>query len=432
MREIADFFVRNSFYLELILAYVPFVLALKRRSFFVLRCVFSISLGLCLSNFIPSYIIIDSIILRYSYGMGWFAFIFVITLPILYFCFDIDIWTTLFCGVGGYAVQHIFHRLNSIPDYYIRHYTVGKLWVSAIIFIVLMFMVYGLTFLATKRLRTDKDYKVNNKQLVLVMLLLLGVTVIISYMGYFYTFYTKRFLDTPLNFVTAMYSCLIGILTINSLISNASNKKIENEAKILETLWKNSRKQYEISKQSIELLNIKYHDLKYQIQAVVKDKDALLEVYQCLDAYGSILRTKNETLDVVLAEKSYQCKKENIQIACIVDGELLQDMHAVDIYSLFGNAIDNAIECLSLVKDSDKKFLNVTVKKLGSMVNIIFENYFPSENLGNTINIETTKADKNNHGYGLKSISYIVEKYSGNIRVSQANNLFVLNIILPL
>lgn len=46
-------------------------------------------------------------------------------------------------------------------------------------------------------------------------------------------------------------------------------------------------------------------------------------------------------------------------------------------------------------------------------------------------NITTTKADKLFHGYGLKSIRYIAEKYHGNVEISTKGNVFTLQIVLP-
>ena len=42
----------------------------------------------------------------------------------------------------------------------------------------------------------------------------------------------------------------------------------------------------------------------------------------------------------------------------------------------------------------------------------------------------TTKNDHNSHGYGMKSIRYIVEKYNGNLIIDCNNNIFVLSILL--
>ena len=44
----------------------------------------------------------------------------------------------------------------------------------------------------------------------------------------------------------------------------------------------------------------------------------------------------------------------------------------------------------------------------------------------------TTKADRAYHGYGLKSIRFITEKYGGTMSIQSADNIFSLNILFPL
>ena len=56
------------------------------------------------------------------------------------------------------------------------------------------------------------------------------------------------------------------------------------------------------------------------------------------------MRTGNEILDTILTEKSLICENSGIHINCVADGSLLAFMNPVDLYTLFGNALDNAIE----------------------------------------------------------------------------------------
>ena len=74
---------------------------------------------------------------------------------------------------------------------------------------------------------------------------------------------------------------------------------------------------------------------------------------RCLDTYDSSFNTGNKSLDVVLTEKKLLCDNKGIKFFCMADGKLLNGIKVSDIYSLFGNAIDNAIECLADVADED-------------------------------------------------------------------------------
>lgn len=102
------------------------------------------------------------------------------------------------------------------------------------------------------------------------------------------------------------------------------------------------------------------------------------------------------------------------------------------MYSLFGNIIDNAIDAVMRLDDKEKRNINVIVKNVNSFVSIEVRNYYSGE-----IKIDenglpvTTKADKNYHGFGFKSICMVVEKYGGDIKVSADSEIFTLSVMFP-
>ena len=86
--------------------------------------------------------------------------------------------------------------------------------------------------------------------------------------------------------------------------------------------------------------------------------------------YDSSVRTGNETLDVLLANKSLQCEQRGIRFDRMIDGELLDFMKPADIYSLFGNAVDNAIEAVLRLDDDADRYVSMTVCKRKEMLSI--------------------------------------------------------------
>jgi sensor histidine kinase regulating citrate/malate metabolism len=134
----------------------------------------------------------------------------------------------------------------------------------------------------------------------------------------------------------------------------------------------------------------------------------------------------------MLGAKIFQASKNQIRITCVADGKLLDFMHVTDICTIFGNALDNAIENAVLIEDPEKRMIHVTVSAQKSFVLINISNYFEGKiELKNNALPKTTKHDKCNHGFGLKSIGYAVEKYNGTMSVSAENNWFELKILMP-
>ena len=133
--------------------------------------------------------------------------------------------------------------------------------------------------------------------------------------------------------------------------------------------------------------------------------------------------------------KSLLCTKNHIQMKYFGDCSSLNFIDKSDLYSLFGNAIDNAIEAVNKTDNKDLRTINLIVRPIHSLVSIRVENYFSGEiKLDNAGLPITTKKDKDYHGYGIKSIMYIAKKYNGDVRINvdNENHIFSLSILLPL
>lgn len=136
-------------------------------------------------------------------------------------------------------------------------------------------------------------------------------------------------------------------------------------------------------------------------------------------------------LDTLLTSKNLRCMQHKIDMTCVVDGTLFDFMDVMDICSIFGNAIDNAIECELKLKDYSKRMIHVDAFSEKSFLIIRFENYYEGD-----IQFEkgvpvTTKTEKKLHGYGLKSLRYTVHKYRGEVHIDTKNNWFSLRILIP-
>ena len=116
----------------------------------------------------------------------------------------------------------------------------------------------------------------------------------------------------------------------------------------------------------------------------------------------------------------------------IADGAQLAGMETGDIYTLFGNATENAIEYLQKLPDPEKRFLHLSVKRMGELVAIHRENYYEGpDRTGDAALPHTTKENKSYHGFGLRSIQMTAEKYGGEMSVHAKDHLFCLDVILP-
>ena len=212
---------------------------------------------------------------------------------------------------------------------------------------------------------------------------------------------------------------------------------MRQELEVMNMLWRKEQEQYELSKENIALINQKCHDLKHQIRAIRsmnrEEIDAYLnEMEDSVEIYESIVRTGNEVLDTILTEKSLYCKERGITVSCVADGSQMGFINTIDLYAILGNALDNAIEAVEKFKHEEKRQIDVMIYRQQQflVINIVnptkeipvFEEELP----------KTTKSDRFHHGFGLKSIQYMVKKYDGNLNVSVEDDCFSLKILIPI
>lgn len=212
---------------------------------------------------------------------------------------------------------------------------------------------------------------------------------------------------------------------------------MRQELEVMNMLWKKEQEQYELSKENIALINQKCHDLKHQIRAIrymnQEEIDAYLnEMEESIQIYESIVKTGNEVLDTILTEKSLYCKERGITVSCVADGSQMRFMNTIDLYAILGNALDNAMEAVEKFECEEERQIDVMIYRqqqflVINIINPMKENLVFEEELP-----RTTKKDRFHHGFGLKSIRYIVKKYDGNLNVSTEDGCFSLKILLPI
>lgn len=213
--------------------------------------------------------------------------------------------------------------------------------------------------------------------------------------------------------------------------------RVRRELEAVQSALRTQYQQYQLSRESIDLINRKYHDLKHQITVLRAEPDSakrsafLDQMEEEIRVYEAQNKTGNQVLDTILTSKSLYCARNGISLTCVADGSLLDFMEPMDLSAVFGNALDNAIECEEGIPDREKRLIHVTVSARQGFVLVRFENYCEgSLRFAGGLPV-TTKADTDYHGYGLKSIQFVAKKYGGNISARMEKQWFVLQLLLP-
>ena len=127
----------------------------------------------------------------------------------------------------------------------------------------------------------------------------------------------------------------------------------------------------------------------------------------------------------MLSGKSMLCREKGIQLLAYADAAPLDFVNAMDLCSIFGNALDNAIESAEKLEDPEKRQIKVYVYAQNQFVIIRFENFYDGLPL-------TTKKNQSLHGYGIRNIRENARKYGGNVNIRAEDGCFQLLVLLPL
>ena len=202
-------------------------------------------------------------------------------------------------------------------------------------------------------------------------------------------------------------------------------RKKEEEKSLYELEMKNA---YYMEKlQAQEQIRELYHDLKNHLLYAEKE-ELSEEIQEKLRSYENYYETGNEFLNVILADKIGKAKKDNIQLECNVDFSQGDFIEALDISTIFGNLLDNAIEASKKIENGEKYiFINVAVK--GQLLIIVIKNSmrtFACEQL------QTDKWNKTYHGYGLSNVRKSLKKYNGELKMHTDEKEFRVSVVIPL
>lgn len=177
-----------------------------------------------------------------------------------------------------------------------------------------------------------------------------------------------------------------------------------------------------------------YHDLKNHL-LVMESRQNVAETRQMAETlrsqiadYEDYVHTGNEFLDIILKDKAAKAREKQIDFSALVDFKGMDFIEPLDISTIFGNAIDNAMEASERLPE-DQRLITVKAERVRDMLIITVEN---NTLLGTQPADGTTKKDRFVHGFGIPNIKKAVEKYDGQCSFRQEDGTYLLKILIPI
>ena len=372
--------------------------------------------------FIPSMMVIVGLLLGYIYICNDFSF-----KEAGFYCVKAFI-------NGEFAASmcwQIYYYLRYVRGMQGEHWR----WVELVLVYAVIFAILTLIELNLKK--DLEELHITRRELLVVIIIAASVFAMsnLSYLDQNGLFSGSFVMDI---FIIRTLVDLSGIAVLYAYHIQVKEVQIRFEKDALHNIMEMQYKNYQLSKENIDMVNQKYHDLKHQINLLKSGADSekageyLEQMEREIKIYETQNKTGNKVLDTILTSKSMHCQRHGIELKFMGEGQLLNFMEDMDISALFGNMLDNAIESVVKIKDRQKRLISLHVIQDKQFIRIRTENYC-EENVQFQDGIPiTTKKDKRFHGYGMKSMKKIIEKYGGSVMAGKTDNWFELKILIPM
>ena len=322
--------------------------------------------------------------LGYLLQFGAFTLILAACVGAVLLLFDASVWVALFCVTAGYTAQNLATGATELVASVAR--ALGANPSAPAFYLTNDLVCLTLVFLATylllaRRITHEGLVQMENHSMLAMMpvvsLVIIGFDIVIKAL-------TGEGLGLAYVVALRLFHGIACVATLWIEYQLLYRVRVERDQATAARLMAERERQLALSRESIDAINIKCHDLRHQIRSLADG------------------------------------------------GAALGFMAPADLYALFGNALDNAIEAVSELGDPARRSISLVVRRAMGGVSIHVENYYAGERRFSADGMpETTKADRSSHGFGTRSMRQIAERYDGSFSAEAAGGVFRLDVILP-
>ena len=236
---------------------------------------------------------------------------------------------------------------------------------------------------------------------------------------------------------TLTASCFLALILIVSLESRLYAEKEKQQAQAMQRVMERQQQQYILRKNNIDQVRRQYHDMKNLLLYLENRPSSenlqshIRKMLGDIHPFETIVDTGNEAMDILLSEKLRQCEQWHITCTVIADGGLFGFISPMDMVTIVGNAMDNAIEACENIELKKRKILFV-MNKVNGFIIINMENTYNSDEYNKMRENSLTTTKENHMGVGMSVIKKTVEKYDGLFNVLPTEKKFVVEITIPI
>ena len=339
----------------------------------------------------------------------------------------------------------VYYIVMTLLDIFVYALTSFSPSTSGSILIILFALLLSLTlYFSEQFIKSFRDKKLSKKSFVF---LLIPVSQAITYASFGFATITifPRYAEllNKSNSLAGMPAIILSAAVTLSLIADIIAFKqyvisldmaqIEAENKALEYQNQLNLNYFsELKENETELRKIK-HDisgcLETMKEIIYTEKDTekaqhfFDELSMTLGNITTGFYCKNSLINAIIISKSKICDKQGIRLSAEIKIPEALNISDTDICRILVNMLDNAIEANE--KEDKNKFIDLSIKENDGFIYLSTLNPFSGENIGST-----TKENKKEHGYGLRILNDIAQKYNGYTKTAADKNVIFILIVL--
>lgn len=209
----------------------------------------------------------------------------------------------------------------------------------------------------------------------------------------------------------------------NLLLDKKRSEYSQKYAQIVKEQYDQTRRLRHDMKQYTESLSTLLRTEKY-----VSALDLIDKQIESLSKVETIIDVDNDFVNAILNTKLTYAKSLNIDVICSIMKNI-SGIDDLDLCYLLGNMLDNAVSAAEKC-DPELRLIEVNIFSVGSRLIILVKNSITSSVLAGNPKLKSSKPNLDNHGFGVKTIRSIADKYLGDVYFYEEDLTFICRVEL--
>lgn len=314
----------------------------------------------------------------------------------------------------------------------IRYFFQAPLWSYLGSYILMLFLVY-------KFLKKPFNNMLRNasNKIFLLFIILQSLYYIYSYLLTEYQFANivvdKLYLIRQIPLLIVLIAYVLLVLIFNTLSEKSELNNTRNIMALQLTTATDKIEQFKISQKQTAIYHHDFrHHLSYIKGCISQNKlqDAIQYISETQNKIDEVIvkeYSNNESINLIISSYAMKAEAKGIYSEIKVTATDFSKFSISDLCSLIANALENSILACEKIDDYNDRYIKCNIYEKNNKFCLNIQNSYYIEPI--FVNgIPVTKED--GHGFGTKSMTYIVEKYNGIYKFNTKDKMFIFQAIM--